>query len=168
MKSKKKFLVVAALLTFVLTAIFVGWIWRNLEIQQAKNLTWAARHFMRPDLDLSEDSYREYDIPRALTSKDDIAVYFLLRSIDVGYVQYSGAYYVLGRFFLERNCEVSEYYFSLHYDAVNDDEILAILNTIQKEGCAAAKDRFFSSNSVRGTTRQESKTHLSGRTTGGS
>ncbi len=136
--------VVAGILAVVIVSIILFWFFRYFQIRTAKEYVSVAIHFMNPEISISRETYQRYGIPRALRSNSEVATYFLLKSADIGYLEYSGAYYYLGLLFLDQDCGVARYYLERHNALVNSDEVSADIELIEKEGCGALLRKFTS------------------------
>lgn len=137
-------LVVCGCLLVGLVLIVLFWFSRYSQIRRAKEYVSVAIHFMNPETSISQETYQRYGLPRALRSKNEAATYFLLKSADMGYLEYTGAYYYLGLLFLDQDCDVAKYYLERHSALVNSDEVREDIELIEKEGCGAVLRKFSS------------------------
>lgn len=126
----------------VLTALF--WLFRYFQIRTAKEYVSFATHFMNPETSITRETYQKYGVPRALRSNNEVATYYLLKSADMGYLEYTGAYYYLGLLFLDQDCSVAKYYLERHNALVNSDEVRDDIELIEKDGCEALLRKFSS------------------------
>jgi len=136
--------VVIGILLVVVVSMILFWFFRFYQIRTAKKYVSVAMHFMNPETSFTRETRQKYGIPRALRSNNEVATYYLLKSADMGYLEYSGAYYYLGLLFLDQDCDVAQYYLKRHNALVNSDEVSADIELIEKEGCGAVLRKFSS------------------------
>jgi len=104
----------------------------------AENRVFAAWRVLGPQTVLTTEFYNDNDIPIALRTKEEIAVYWFLEAARLD-AKSSAAYYNLGKYFLSRDCQVARQYFERHAALIpNDEDTKRVLGAIELEGCKSA------------------------------
>lgn len=131
----RKCLFAGAVTAFVVAAgIFAFVQWR--QIMTARNYVSIAAGLMDERTPLEADVRRQLDVPPALRTRDQAVVYYLLRALDIDGGKYSGANYVLGRHFIDKDCATSLYYFEEHCRSHDcDAATITLIERIRNSGC---------------------------------
>ena len=81
--------------------------------------------------------YRQYDIPRSLKSKREVTLFLLEKAADLD--PKAGAYYNLGLYYLNYDCEKAPLYFEKNLTAnPGETDSPPILEAFRKCGCPCA------------------------------
>jgi hypothetical protein len=105
---------------------------------QACDLTERAWSAYNSQKELDKSWYEDNRIPFALRSKEQVAVYLFLEAARLD-PESSAAYYNLGVFFLDKDCERSKHYFEKHQEVIpGEEDTLALLAEIKRCGCECA------------------------------
>ena len=138
---RKRFLLIGLVAALVLFAVvaFVRWQKKLTTVRAARDLVRLAGDLMDESRPFDPMTNLEHGVPPALLTREQAAIYVLLKALEVDEGKYSLANYFLGYYFLQRNCAVSIHYFEKHCRTHPfDEETIALLESIRRDGC----DRF--------------------------
>jgi hypothetical protein len=108
------------------------------EAGQAQDLVLLAWSTYNDKAPLQKEWYEERQVPFALRSREQVAVHLFLEAADLD-AEASAAFYNLGVFFLDKDCERSTYYFNKHQEVIpGEEDTLRLLAEIDRCGCGCA------------------------------
>ena len=137
-RSSRRLVFVGLLIALTVIIATVGLLrWR--EVQTARGYVSVALGLMDEARPFDARLKKSIGIPVALQTRDQAVVHYLLLALNCDGGKYSGANYVLGRYFLSRDCFTSLHYFEEHCRTHEcDQETLSLIERIRESGCKVA------------------------------
>ena len=116
-----KSLAIAALVLVIIAGGSIAfWMITSWRADLASNYVHTAWRIADGKLEIRSEMYDETDIPKELTTREEIALYYFLEAAKLA-PRKSGAYFQLALWYRATDCAKAERYFRKHAEYVADD-----------------------------------------------